>query len=398
MPIFKPFKGYRPVASEAKKFASLPFDCVSASDVASASESQFLKVTRPDLFSENSQDDIYALSQKALMQLIESGQFLQDKQESFYLYGLTADAKSYYGIIGCLSVDDYKSGTLVQHELTRRVKVEDRKEHILKTGFHTEPVLGAIRYNLDVDLIINDCLFLDPEFDFVTSDGVTHQFWTITNPSKIKRLQSVFANEINSVYIADGHHRCAASVAAFDSLKSIGNDSAESHCFLAAVFPMHQLLNKPYHRLITVGVDRAKGFVAEISQFFDLVLVTDPFYPKELSQLGMLVDSLWYQLTYKTPTIVTNPATTFNEAIISELLKIASVQDADNIMYVGKPEDIQSVLANKSELEGQVFFTLPALPAQKIFDLSDAGAQFPPKSTWFEPKPRCGLVIHSLDI
>lgn len=398
MPLFKPFKGYRPKVSEAKRFASLPFDTVAFSDVVSASESQFLKVTRPDLFSETVSVDVHEKSKDALQYLIEAGDYLQDAEDSFYLYGLTANAKSYYGLVGCISVDDYKTGSIKRHELTCNAKVQDRLSHILTTGFHTEPVFGAIRYNLDVDLIINDCLFLDPDFDFVTSDGVTHQFWRITNQSKIKRFQDVFENDVESIYIADGHHRCAASVAAYDSLSVSGHHTHDSSRFLAVVFPMHQLQSQPYHRIISLNNDKHISLLDELSEYFDVIPSEKPFYPSNPMQLGLCFDFIWYQLTYKSQNMPGDPASVFNLTVLSRVLGVNDIQDTELVEYISKIADVDHMLADPSGMAGKAFFTLPALSVQRIFDLSDAGVMLPPKSTWFDPKPRSGLVIHSLDL
>lgn len=397
MPLFKPFKGYRPKASEAKRFASLPFDSVTSNDVPSVSESQFLKVTRPDLFNETLSSDVNAQSKEALHHLIATGEYIQDADESFYLYGLTADAKSYYGLVGCLSVEDYKNGRLKYHELTRNVRANDLVGHIINTGFHTEPVFGSIRYNLDVDLIINDCLFLDPEFDFVSADGVTHQFWRISNPSKIKRLKDVFANDVESIYIADDN-RCAASVAVFDLLSVNDQNSDGSSVFLASVFPMHQLQGKPYHRIISLQKDKESALIDLLAVQFDVFPSEKPFFPTDQVQVGLYINSSWYQLKYKTHQKTADPVTAFNETVVLGVLLIENIQDAEKNGCVSSVGNIDVLLSNPSELEGKAIFTLPALSVQQIFDLSDAGIILPSKSTWFDPKPRSGLVIHSLDI
>jgi len=401
MPIFKPFKGYRPNVSEAKRFASLPFDSVSKLDFSSysVSESQFLKVTRPDLYFDISQkDSFHSFSKDLLSDLIESGDYIQDETENFYLYGLTSDAKSYYSIFGCLCLEDYQNGNIKVHEKTRDANVEDRFHHILDTGFHTEPVFGAIRYNLDIDLIINDCLFLDPDYDFVTSDGITHQFWRINNISKIKRIQQVFENDINSVYIADGHHRSAASLAVHEFLKNESRSTDASSMFLAAIFPMHQLHTNAYHRLLSTDGVETNVILEKVSCFFYVSISEQPYYPNDDSYLGLYLGNKWYILKYRNVINHSDVASSFNNSVIVNIFNVLNIQTSDKIEYISKLKDVEFLFSSADHTSGKVLFTLPSITPNKIFDLSDKGIILPPKSSWFDPKPRSGLVIHSLEL
>jgi len=396
MPIFKPFRAFRPVASEAKKMASRPFDVVRQGEADSENEeglSQFLKVTKPEMFDKAlTASECYEASKTALDGFIRDAVLKQDEKDCFYLYGQTIEDHSQYGIIGCLSTDDYKNGLIKQHELTQVDKVADRVNHILKTGFHTEPVFTAVKDNLDLDLIIQDTLLVDPEYNFVTSDGVTHQFWPIVNEAKLRRLQYVFEHDISSVYIADGHHRSAAANIVANELKS---DVAK--LFPVAVFPMKQLKLKGYHRLVALGDLSVSDLLEKLSISFAVVGTEGrPVFPSDQENIGLFVGGRWYKLSIPDKfDKVIDVASLFNDAIVRDVFGIKDVRTTARIEYFGSQKQVNNLVEDERLVDGKAFFTLCPLDMSLLFKLSDEGCILPPKSTWFEPKLRSGLFLHS---
>lgn len=399
MPLFKPFKAYRPEASEVKKFASLPSDFVSQNLSVSNndSESLFVQATCPELFNKDlSQSSCLAASKEAIAKLIETGHYSQETQECFYLYGLTYNSQSHYGIVGCLATESYLDGSVKLSEHKQAENIGSRLKQIVTTGFDTEPVLATIKYNLDVDLIINDCLFLDPEFDFVTPDGVTHQVWVVSNQSKIRRLQQVFNQDITTVFIADSYMRATPSVDSKDLSKESHSGLDVPSSFMIAVFPENQLQSKAYHRIISISDIIYRDVLNLLSNDFEISKSEVPYYPQAENQIGLCIGKTWYVLKYSNSQRITDQFALFNEIVVSKILQISREEESLAIEYVRGPIDENQLLG--AELSKQkLAFTLPAVGAQSLFNLSDKGHVFPYRSTWFEPILRTGLVFNSLE-
>lgn len=397
MPVFKPFRAFRPSTENAKMFASRPFDVVKQAEADSENEkglSQFLKVTRPELFKENlSTEACHEESKQALDTFINSSLLAQDEKECYYLYGQTLGDRTQYGIIGCISTDDYKNGLIKQHELTQVEKVSDKVNHIIKTGFHTEPVFTAVEDNLDLELIIQDCLFIEPEYNFVSSDGITHQFWPIVNEAKIRRLQYVFENDISAIYIADGHHRSAAASIVANEL---GTET--SKLFPAAVFPMKQLQLKGYHRLVEMDEMSIEVLLDKLRINFTVQETgSAAVYPADQKSFGLFAGGVWYKLTVsKLPEGVSEASSVFNRLIATDIFAVENIRTSNKIEYVGGRSQVEAIVSGERDIKNEVLFTLCPLDISLLFKLSDAGYILPPKSTWFEPKLRSGLFLHSL--
>jgi uncharacterized protein (DUF1015 family) len=415
MATLHPFRGFRPGKDQVNQVASRPYDVLNSEEAreeVAGNPWSFLHVVKPevnlppgtDLYS----DQVYALGKDNLDKLIREGFFSQDEREMLYIYGQTMFGKTQYGIVGCASVDDYLSGVIKKHELTRPDKEEDRMNHIRVTNFNAEPVFFAFPDHKELDLIVQRVVSGTPEYDFTTGDSVGHHFWLVNEDSDIKRMVEIFEHEIPFTYVADGHHRTAAAALVGQERRAAnpshrGNE--EYNYFLAVHFPASQLTIIDYNRVIRDlnGMDPeelleelAIGFVVEEKG-------SSVYKPDRLHNFGMYLQGKWYSLTAKPGTyndddpIGCLDVTVLSEQVLGPLLNITDLRKSKRIDFVGGIRGLEELSKRVDSGEMALAFALHPVTMKQLMDIADNGMIMPPKTTWFEPKLRSGLVLHSLE-
>jgi len=415
MPILKPFKAYRPKKDTVKEVASRPYDVLNSEEAreeVKGNPYSFLHVVKPevdlpvdvDLHSEV----VYNKAKENLQKLFESGAFKQDAKACYYVYAQTMFGKTQYGLVGCAGVEDYKNNIIRKHELTRPDKEEDRMNHVRVTNFNAEPVFFAFRDNLDIELIIKDTILLEPEFSFTTSDDVSHYLWVVDNDAKIKVIEKVFANDIDYLYVADGHHRtAAAALVGEERRKNNPNHKGdeEYNFFLSVNFPASQLTIIDYNRVVKDlnGLSEDE-LITKLKESFDVEEKgADIYKPNALHNFSMYLAGKWYSLTAKEGTyddsdpIGVLDVTILSEQVLAPILDIVDLRRSQRIDFVGGIRGLGELKKRVDSGEMQVAFALYPVTMKQLMDIADTGNIMPPKTTWFEPKLRSGLFIHELD-
>jgi uncharacterized protein (DUF1015 family) len=415
MATLHPFRGFRPGKDQVNQVASRPYDVLNSEEAreeVAGNPWSFLHVVKPevdlppgtDLYSEQ----VYARGKENLDKLIREGFFREDEKEMLYIYGQTMFGRTQYGIVGCASVDDYLSGVIKKHELTRPDKEEDRMNHIRVTNFNAEPVFFAFPDHQELDLIVQRVVSGTPEYDFTTGDGVGHHFWLVNKDSDIKRMAEIFEHEIPSTYVADGHHRTAAAALVGQECRAANpghRGDEEYNYFLAVHFPASQLTIIDYNRVIRDlnGMD-PEELLEELEIGFTVEEKGSSVYkPDRLHNFGMYLQGKWYSLTAKPGTyndddpIGCLDVTVLSEQVLGPLLNITDLRKSKRIDFVGGIRGLEELSNRVDSGEMVLAFALYPVTMKQLMDIADNGMIMPPKTTWFEPKLRSGLVIHSLE-
>jgi uncharacterized protein (DUF1015 family) len=415
MATLHPFRGFRPGKDQVNQVASRPYDVLNSEEAreeVAGNPWSFLHVVKPevdlppgtDLYSEQ----VYARGKENLDKLIREGFFREDEKEMLYIYGQTMFGRTQYGIVGCASVDDYLSGVIKKHELTRPDKEEDRMNHIRVTNFNAEPVFFAFPDHQELDLIVQRVVSGKPEYDFTTGDGVGHHFWLVNKDSDIKRMAEIFEHEIPSTYVADGHHRTAAAALVGQECRAANpghRGDEEYNYFLAVHFPASQLTIIDYNRVIRDlnGMD-PEELLEELEIGFTVEEKGSSVYkPDRLHNFGMYLQGKWYSLTAKPGTyndddpIGCLDVTVLSEQVLGPLLNITDLRKSKRIDFVGGIRGLEELSNRVDSGEMALAFALYPVTMKQLMDIADNGMIMPPKTTWFEPKLRSGLVIHSLE-
>jgi uncharacterized protein (DUF1015 family) len=415
MAVIHPFRGYRPLKENVEKVASRPYDVLNSAEARVEVEGNpwsFLHVVKPEVDlpegTELHSAAVYNKGRENLEELIREGAFFQDEKDMLYIYAQTMWGKTQYGIVGCAAVKDYLAGIVKKHELTRPDKEEDRMNHIRVTNFNAEPVFFAYPEHVELDSIVAGIVAGKPEYDFTTPDGVGHRFWLIGEDRTIGRITEIFDKEIPFTYVADGHHRTAAAALVGQERKEqnaghVGNE--EYNYFLAVHFPDSQLTIIDYNRVVRDlnGYD-PEGFLKALEKGFRVEEKgTEPFKPGRLHEFGMYLRGKWYSLAARTGTyndedpIGCLDVTVLSEQVLGPLLDITDLRKSERIDFVGGIRGLEELSNRVDSGEMEVAFALYPVSMRQLMDIADSGMIMPPKTTWFEPKLRSGLVIHSLD-
>ncbi|OQA99827.1 MAG: hypothetical protein BWY22_00266 [Bacteroidetes bacterium ADurb.Bin217] len=415
MPTLKPFKAFRPKADVAQQIASRPYDVLNSDEAkqeAGTNDLSFYHVIKPEIdlpahIDVHSQP-VYDKAKENLQHLIVSGVLLQDAKPCYYIYAQTMNGKTQYGIVGGASVEDYENNIIKKHELTRPDKEEDRMNHVRYTNFNAEPVFFAFKNHVEIDMIIHDAILLDPIYNFVSQDGVGHHVWIIENDAKIKRIEYLFKHEIDYLYVADGHHRtAAAALVGAERRKNNPNHTGneEYNFFLSVNFPANQLTIIDYNRVVTdlngLSVDE---FIAKLQTSFDVEHKGTQIYkPTVLHNFALYVEGNWYSLTAKTGTfndadpIGVLDVTILTEQILSPILNIEDLRRSTRIDFVGGIRGLGELQKRVDSGEMKAAFALFPVSMEQLMAIADNDCIMPPKTTWFEPKLRSGLLLHSLE-
>lgn len=402
MAILKPFKAWRPQTELASQIACVPYDVINtqeARELASGNTHNFLNVIRPEIdLPENTSvyaPEVYEKGRENLNRLLKSDFFVQEEEPSVYIYKLKMDGRSQTGIFGCVSVEDYNNNVIVKHELTRPDKEDDRTKHILTQQAHAEPVMMTFRDTASVTSQMEQVMKNnEPIYDFTAEDNVAHTIWRVEDEAP---LIDTFKN-IPKIYIADGHHRCASAARAAKEQASHNpaHDGSESYNFFPAVLvPMDQIKILAYNRIIFSIPD---NFLEQLKVNFDLEKKAKPVPPKK-GMISLYLNDNWYGLTLKKPE-KSDPASKLDisllqDQILEPLLGIKDQRTNPNIDFVGGirgTDELEKLVDNG---EAALGISMYPTSIEELVEVSDAGLLMPPKSTWFEPKLRSGLLIHT---
>jgi uncharacterized protein (DUF1015 family) len=415
MAIIKPFKGLRPPKGIAQKVASRPYDVLNSEEArVEAADNQYslFRIIKPEIeFPAGTDEHDQAVYEKAVENFVlfqKNGWLVQDNKEYLYVYAQTMNGRTQYGLVACASVDDYLNNVIKKHELTRADKEEDRMKHVRNTNANVEPVFFAYPAVIEIDSIISDVVNnFKAEYDFVSEDGFGHHFWVIDEQEKIDRLVGLFA-EIPSTYVADGHHRTAAA-ALVGAEKRKNNPSytgsEEFNYFLAVHFPDNQLQIIDYNRVVRdLNNLSIAGLIEKLNIDFIVEKVgTEIYKPEKLHVFSMYVDGNWYKLTAREGRYNDNDpigvldVTVLSTLVLDKILGISDLRTDKRIDFVGGIRGLGELQKRVDSGEMAVAFALYPVSMKQLIDIADSGNIMPPKTTWFEPKLRSGLVIHKLD-
>jgi uncharacterized protein (DUF1015 family) len=416
MAIVKPFRGLRPPRALAKDLACLPYDVMNADEarkMAKGKECSLLHITRSEIdlpaAVDTHSEQVYDKSVANFEAWQKKGWLVQDETHHYYIYAQTMKGRTQYGIVGCASVSDYLNGIIKKHELTRPDKEQDRMVHVRVNNANIEPVFFTYPAVAEIDEIVNRIVSDEtPEYDFVADDGFGHHFWVVKDLKTNKRIEKLFAEKVPFTYVADGHHRTAAAALVGKEKQDnnpLHNGSEEYNFFLAVHFPANQLQIIDYNRTIRDlnGLTSKQllmrldcGFVIEEKG-------SRTFKPKKLHNFAMYLDGIWYSLTAKPGTYDDNDpigvldVTILTNQILSPILDIQDLRRSKRIDFIGGIRGLRELKKRVDSGEMKVAFALYPVSMNQLITIADSGNIMPPKSTWFEPKLRSGLVIHLLD-
>jgi uncharacterized protein (DUF1015 family) len=416
MAVIKPFRGLRPPCALAKELACLPYDVMNTAEARKMSEGKecsLLHITRSEIDLpadiDIHSDLVYNKSIENFRKWQKNGWLVKDKSPHFYIYAQTMKGRTQYGIVGCASVDDYINGIIKKHELTRADKEQDRMMHVRVNNANIEPVFFTYPAVKEIDEIVNNIVNKEkPEYDFIAEDGFWHQFWVIKNKRTNLLIEKLFAEKVPFTYVADGHHRTAAA-ALVGKEKREKNPShkgtEEYNYFLAVHFPSDQLKIIDYNRTIKdLNGLSSKEFLKRLEYGFVIAEKGSKTYkPKKLHNFSMYLEGNWYSLTAKPGTFDDNDpigildVTILTNQILSPVLDIQDLRRSKRIDFVGGIRGLDELRKRVDSGEMKVAFALYPVPMDQLITIADSGNIMPPKSTWFEPKLRSGLVIHLLD-
>ncbi len=414
MAVLKPFKGYRPPKEIVKDLASRPYDVLDSKEARKEAGDNpycFLRVVKPEI--ELPEDTnlysqaVYDKAKDNFEKFIQKGYLMQDQKRHFYVYAQTWGNKTQYGIVGCAGVEDYLNDIIKKHELTRPDKEEDRMKHVRITNANAEPVFFTYPAQKEIDNIVEKVIEEDPVYDFVADDGFGHHFWVIEDDALNKQLEKLF-EKVPCFYVADGHHRTAAA-ALVGNEKKLNNPNhtgdEEYNYFMAVLFPDNQLTIIDYNRVVKdLNGLSEEEFINKIKENFVVKEEgKEPFKPEELHTFGMYLDGKWYSLTAKDNTYDDNDpigvldVTILSKYILDDILGIKNLRTDKRIDFVGGIRGLDELERRVDSGEMKVAFSLYPVTMKQLMDIADTGNIMPPKTTWFEPKLRSGLVVHTLD-
>jgi uncharacterized protein (DUF1015 family) len=415
MSIIKSFKGFRPSADIVAQLASRPYDVLSSEEArkeAAGNEYSLLHVTKAEIDlpegTDEHSDAVYEKVVENYAKFKKNGWLVQDKEPHLYVYAQTMDGRTQYGLVACCHINDYFNNVIKKHELTRKEKEDDRMIHVKITNANVEPVFFSYPANEEVDGIVAGVVAGKPVYDFIgKEDGFGHKFWVIDDVATINRLIEIFDEEIPSLYVADGHHRTAAAA-------RVGQDKCaanlfhtgkeEYNYFMAVIFPDSQLKIIDYNRVVKdLNGLTSSEFLARLNENFDVRLVGSEIYkPQRLHEFSMYIDGKWYVLTSREGTyndsdpIGVLDVTILSNLVLDRVLGIKDLRTDKRIDFVGGIRGLGELQKRVDSGEMKVAFALYPVSMKQLIDIADSGNIMPPKTTWFEPKLRSGLVVHEL--
>lgn len=412
MAIIKPFKGIRPKKEFAAKIASKPYDVlndVEAKEEAKGNPYSFYHVIKPEidfpLDFDHYAPEIYLKGKENFSKMMKDGVYFEDDKDCLYIYAQTMNGRKQYGIVAAAAIEDYFNDVIKKHELTRPDKEEDRKKHVRVSMLNYEPVFFAYPKVDALDQIVQNVIKAEPEYDFVADEGIGHSFWVVKDDKMIQQIVKEFS-KLNT-YVADGHHRTAAAALVGEELKKENKQHSGKEAynyFLAVHFPDDQLTIMDYNRVVKDlnGLSN-EDFIKQLEKVFTITKKGNKEYkPSKLHAFGMYMAGEWYELiahkeTYNdSDPILGLDVTVLSKHILEPILNIKDLRTDKRIEFVGGLRGLSELEKRVNSGEMKVAFSLYPVSMKQLIDIADTGKIMPPKTTWFEPKLRSGLILHSL--
>ena len=413
MAIIRPFKAYRPVKEHVKDIAALPYDVMSSKEargMVKNNKYSFLHVDRAEVNLDESVGEydkvVYDTAKKVLENMIEEGLYIQEKVPAIYIYQQIMDGRGQKGIVCCTSVDDYINNIIKKHERTRLLKEIDRVNHVDICNANTGPIFLTYRNNNEISSIVEEWTKKEPVYDFISEDGNGHRVWIIDDNIVIEKLVKLFKS-IKYLYIADGHHRSASAVkVALKRRKQLGKytGNEEFNYFLSIIYPDTELKVFDYNRTVKdLNGLSEEEFFSKVEESFYLSKSESnkPVSPKNKHEFGMYMNKQWFILRAKDGSFdESNPIDSLDVSILQNnllnpILGISDPTKSERIEFIGGIRGLKE-LENRADNDMKVSFSMYATTIDDIMNVADSGKTMPPKSTWFEPKPRSGIFIHKL--
>jgi len=416
MAIIKPFKGLRPTKDIAKDLACLPYDVMNSEEAAQMAEGKdvsLLHITRAEIDcpagTDIHSDEVYSKAVNNLNMFQEKGWLVREEEAKYYIYAQTMDGRTQYGIVAAAACEDYNNGIIKKHELTRPDKEEDRMILTRYLNANIEPVFFSYKAVPEIDAIVENIVKNEEAtYDFVAEDGFGHHLWPVNSAETNKQLEELFATKVPATYVADGHHRTAA--AARIGLEKKGqnpNHTGEEpyNFFMAVHFPDNQLKIIDYNRVVKdLNGLSDEDFLAKLNDVFEVECMGEEIYsPAKLHEFSMYMEGKWYKLNAKEGTYNDNDpigvldVTILSDLVLDNLLGVKDLRTTTRVEFVGGIRGLGELKRRVDNGDMKAAFALYAVSMQQLIDIADTGNIMPPKTTWFEPKLRSGLVINKLD-
>ena len=409
----KPFAAIRPPKGLVTEVAAPPYDVLNSEEaLAMAGEKSLLHITKPEIdfkpIAGEHEQRTYDKAVENFKAWKQKGWLVQDEKEKYYVYAQTMGNRTQYGLVLCAHTDDYASGVIKKHELTRKDKEDDRMVHVRIQNANIEPVFFAYKDNEELNAIVAKAAAGEPEYKFVDENEFTHTFWVIDNDAVIARITEIFTNDIDAFYVADGHHRTAAAARVGAEKKALnpnhtGNE--EYNYFMAVCFPQSHLAIIDYNRVVKDlnGLSTPDFFKALEEDFVIEKKGPETYHPCGLHNFSMYIEGVWYSLTAKPGRYNDNDpigvldVTILSNLVLDKILGIKDLRTDKRIDFVGGIRGLGELSRRVDSGEMKVAFALYPVSMDQLINIADTGNIMPPKTTWFEPKLRSGLAIHSLD-
>ena len=406
MASIRPFRALRPQDNLAGKLASRPYDVLNSAEAKEEAKDNpysFLHITKAEIDLPDSTDihsrQVYEKAKENLQDFIDKSIVIREETPCYYIYQLVMNGRSQTGLVCVSSVDDYYKGIIKKHEFTRPEKEKDRIDHMLTIGAQTGNVFLAYNNVHEIDtLIYNWKNSQPPVYDFIASDDIRHTVWVVNDESLVNEITNLFAKKVPATYIADGHHRAASAAKVSNALP--GNEAAKF--FLTTIFPASELAILDYNRLVK-DLNRmdSDDFISALQDDFTITQTMEAVKPSQLHEFGMYLDKQWYILTARKDSFTNDPigvldVTILSNNILDKLLDIKDQRTDKRIDFVGGIRGLKELEKRVDSGEMRVAFSLYPVTIRQLFDIADSGNVMPPKSTWFEPKLRDGLLTHIL--
>jgi len=407
-----PFKAVRPAKKYVKDVASYPYDVIDSREariLTRENTKSFLRIVKSEVDFQDSDvgfERVYEKARENLYDFLQRDILFQDKKECFYIYRQKMDDYAQCGIVACVSVADYESGLIKKHELTRKDKELDRTRHISRVNAQTGPVFLTHKASKAIDMTVKDIVKGNPEYDFTADDETVHSVWVVDDENLIERIKQEF-RELDSLYIADGHHRAASAAAVAKMRREENRDHngiEEYNRIMVMICPHDQLNVMDYNRVVRDlgGLDEGQ-FIRKVQERF---ILSDDFkerLPQRQGQFGMYMNGVWRRLQAVEEDMDGNDpvgmldVSILQDKLLRPLLGIDDPRTDDRILFVGGIRGMDELERLVDSGEYAVAFSMYPTTMDQLMEIADMGKIMPPKSTWFEPKPRSGIFVHLLD-
>lgn len=416
MAVLKKFKAWRPRPGLEKDVASYPYDVLSseeARDIARDNPYSFLHVVKPEIDLPEETDlysqAVYDKAKENFTKFIQQGILIQEKDPKLYIYRQIMDGREQYGIVGCVSVEDYDSDIIKKHEHTRPAKERDRIKHVEITNANAGPIFLTYKARDTINDLVSEVVKGTPVYDFNASDGIRHTVWIIQDDAISEQIIKEFS-KVDFLYVADGHHRSASAAKVANKKKAANPEHSgdeEYNFFLAVLFPDEQLQILDYNRVVKhLNKHTVEELFHTLKKIFTIEeMGNEPFKPRKKGEIGMYLDKKWYRLTIK-PEILhedrDDPVKSLDISVLQDnvlgpFFGIADPRTSEDIDFIGGIRGLDELIRLVDSGKFKVAFAMYPVAIRELMNIADAGKVMPPKSTWFEPKLRSGLLVHTLE-